>query len=216
MARLQFNSKVQIKLNIDYTNANELQFLQAHSNVWLKTHLDFEVIAFLRSAIRLLPPDNCRNDARTSRQNKREHRPANAKKTECFISVVRILTVDGRGEMGEGEEVVELPQLRRRPDGGHVVRLRYRRRRGGLAADGAMGPGRGGRGRRRGTAVLGRPVLGGAVPGLGERGGAGEDVQQPADVRLRLLRRRVLLCRQAVGNGIKLEPTCPVGWLCRC
>lgn len=125
-----------------------------------------------------------------------------------------MLTVDGRGEMREGEEVVELPQLGRRADGGHVVRLRYRRRRGGLAADGAMGPGRGGR--RRGTAVLGRPVLGGAVPGLGERGGAGEDVQQPAHVRLRLLRRRVLLCRQAVGNGIKLELTGPVGWLCRC
>ena len=108
--------------------------------------------------------------------------------------------MDGRGEMREGEEVVELPQPRRRPDGGHVVRLRYRRR--GLAADDAMGPGRGGCGRGgrcRRAPVLGRLVLGGAVPGLGERGGAGEDVQQPADVRLRLLRRRVLLCKQAVG-----------------
>jgi len=46
----------------------------------VRTHLDFEVIAFLRIAIRLLPPDK----------------------------------VDGRGEVGEGEEVVELPQLRRR------------------------------------------------------------------------------------------------------
>jgi hypothetical protein len=36
--------------------------------------------------------------------------------------VARILTVDWRGEMGEGEEVVELPQLRRRPaDGGLSV-----------------------------------------------------------------------------------------------
>lgn len=107
--------------------------------------------------------------------------------------------MDRRGEMGEGEEVVELPQLRGRPDGGHVVRLRYRRRR--LAADAAMGSGRGGSGRggrRSGAPVLRRLVLAGAVPGLGERGGAGDDVQQPADVRLRLLRRRILLCRQAV------------------
>lgn len=121
-----------------------------------------------------------------------------------------MLTVDGRGEMREGEEVVELPQLRRRPDGGHVVRLRYRRRRGGLAADGAMGPG------RRGTAVLGRPVLGGAVPGLGERGGAGEDVQQAAHVRLRLLRRRVLLCKQPSKPNLgsfRIRQEAPTGWM---
>lgn len=130
----------------------------------------------------------------------RQHKPPNAE-TECLIGVVgMILTVDGRSEMCEGEEVVELPQLRRRPDGSHVVRLRYGRR--GLAADDAMGPGRDRcrrGGRCRGPPVLRRPVLGGAVPGLGERCGAGEDVQQPADVRLRLLRRRVLLCRHAVG-----------------
>lgn len=106
--------------------------------------------------------------------------------------------MDGRCEVGEGEEVVELPQLWRRADGRHVVRLRNGRR--ALAA--AMGPGGGGRGRggrRRGAAVLGRLVPGGAVPRLGERGGAGDDVQQPSDVRHRLLLRRVLLCKEAVG-----------------
>lgn len=108
--------------------------------------------------------------------------------------------MDGRCEVGEGEEVVELPQLWRRADGRHVVRLRYRWR--ALAAVAAMGSGGGGRrrgGRRRGAAVLGRLVPGGAFPGLGERGGAGDDVQQPADVRHRLLLRRVLLCKEAVG-----------------
>ena len=109
--------------------------------------------------------------------------------------------MDGRGEVGEGEEVVELPQLRRRADGRHVVRLRYRRRAldRAAAAIGPSGGGRGRGGRRRGAPVPGRLVLGGAVPGLGERGGAGDDVQQTADVRHRLLLRRVLLCKQAGG-----------------
>ena len=165
------------------------------SVVCVRSHLDFEVNAFLRSAIRLLPPDNCRIEADTSRQIKR----AQAKcEWNASPGAVRSLTVDGRGEVGEGEEVVELPQLRRRADGRHVVRLRYRRRALDRAAP-AIGPSRGGRGRRRGAPVPGRLVLGGAVPGLGERGGAGDDVQQPADVRHRLLLCRVLLCKQADG-----------------
>ncbi len=55
------------------------------------------------------------------------------------------LTVDGRGEVGEGEEVVELAQPGRRTDGRHVVRLRYRRRLGGAGAMGVGGGGERGR-----------------------------------------------------------------------
>lgn len=111
------------------------------------------------------------------------------------------LTVEGRGEVGEGEEVVELGELGRRADGRHVVRLRYR---GRLAAADAIGPGGGGgrgrgRGRGRGGAlrVLGRGLV---LLRLGEGGGAGDDVQQPANVRHRGLLRRVLLCTE--GNPL--------------
>jgi hypothetical protein len=47
-------------------------------------------------------------------------------------------------------------------------------------------------------------VLGGAVARLGERGGAGDDVQQPADVRHRLLLSRVVLCIHKPSGSIKI------------
>jgi hypothetical protein len=104
--------------------------------------------------------------------------------------------VKGWCKVGEGEEVVELPELGTRADGRHVVRLRYRRRRGRTAM---ARPGGGRRGRRRRRRRP--PVLGGLV--LGERGGAGDDVQQPADVRHRLLLRRVVLCIDKPLGSIK-------------
>jgi hypothetical protein len=91
------------------------------------------------------------------------------------------LTVDRRREVGEGEEVVELPQLRRRVHG--------------LLAAAASGHG------------AGRPGLGGRIGGgrrllLGlpdpERGGARDDVEQPTDVRDGELL-CVLLCGIATG-----------------
>jgi hypothetical protein len=51
--------------------------------------------------------------------------------------------------------------------------------------------------------VLGGLVLGGAVARLGERGGAGDDVQQPADVRHRLLLRRVVLFHDGERAGLE-------------
>lgn len=95
--------------------------------------------------------------------------------------------------MREREELVEIRELRDRMNRRHLVALRYRRgqrlrrRRSNFAIGrrrlraGGMGPG-----------LLGS-TFGGAALGLGESGGARDDVQQPPHVRQRLGRLRVVL-----------------------
>lgn len=108
------------------------------------------------------------------------------------------LTMEGRGEVGEGEELVELSQLRRR-----VHRLLSSTASGANAAAAAGGRpgGLGGVGRRRRGRWrwrIGRRrrcglLLGRTLP-RPERGGAGDDVEQPPHVRHGELL-RVALCR---------------------